>query len=145
MQSGHGMLVGMIVVEFRRPTLDARVYEVAATATAHDDGAVTVTGDASVVPSYPVVGRGSSGATNVERWVTRLGSAPEALFVIPLVVERNGVPLPDPHQAAREHIARQPAVHAPDDALPPARREWQPRRPRKHWKTPAHSRGWATE
>lgn len=137
----------MIVVEFRRPTLDARVYEVAATATIHDDGTLTTTGDTSVVPFYTMVGRGLSTAANTEAWLARLGTAPEMLFVIPVVVERNGAAVTDPHAVARDTIARQAAARERDGVPSPAprEREWEHRRPRKHWKTPAHSRRWSTE
>jgi hypothetical protein len=136
----------MIVVEFRRPTLDARVYEVAATATVHDDGTVTITGDTSVVPAYTMDGRGLSATANAEAWLARLDTNPTGLFVIPVIVERNGAAVPDPHAAARDAIAQQAARHPRSGQPPvPREREWEHGRPRKHWKTPAHSRAWTSE
>jgi hypothetical protein len=124
----------MIVVEFRRPTLDARVYEVAATATVHDDGTLTATGDMSVVPAYAMAGRGYSATATADAWLAQLGMTPETLFVIPVIVNRNGVPVTDPHATAPDAAARQKVDRQRNDGSSHRSPGWEHRRPRTPWR-----------
>jgi hypothetical protein len=92
-----------------------------------------------VVPSYTIAGRNWGAGvdhSHAEAWLARLRTDPAALFVIPVFTDRSGLPVADPHAAAREAIARRAVAREHDDVpLPAPERKHR----RKHWQSPARS------
>jgi hypothetical protein len=95
--------IDMIVVEFRRPTFDANIFDVAATLRV-EDGRPVAEGEIEVIPMHALVGTPQglvSFDTDPEGWAAHIGYAPWCPFLIPVIVAGPGALERDPHQHQR--------------------------------------------